>query len=108
MSFGWDSSNIPSVFLNGPIADATGYNVTSIDPNTRILNAYGTYFTVFSWASNTEFPVYVPVQFVVQGAGVTPSTTQPGATCYTSTFILAVYTGSAWVRAADGSTPVTF
>jgi hypothetical protein len=44
----------------------------------------------------------------VQGSGSTPSTTTVGATYYTSTFILAVYNGSAWVRAADGTTPIVF
>ena len=44
----------------------------------------------------------------VQGAGSTPSSTTVGATYYTSAFVLCVYNGSGWVKAADGSTACTF
>lgn len=44
----------------------------------------------------------------VQGAGVTPTGAVAGSVAFTSAFILAVYNGSAWKRASDGTTAVTF
>lgn len=44
----------------------------------------------------------------VQGAGVTPTGAVAGSVAFTSAFVLAVYNGSAWKRASDGTTAVTF
>ena len=44
----------------------------------------------------------------VQQAGVTPTSPVKGQQAYNSVFILAVYTGTVWVKAADGTTPVVF
>lgn len=44
----------------------------------------------------------------VQGSGVTPTPAAAGSVALTHNFILAVWNGSAWVRASDGTTAVTF
>jgi hypothetical protein len=43
-----------------------------------------------------------------QTVSVTPTPIQTGSLALTSTFILAVWNGTAWVRSADGVTPVVF
>lgn len=60
----------------------------------------------FNGDHTTKF--FGAVIFPVQGNSSTPSTTVEGATVYNHSHVLCVYTGSSWVKAADGSTSCTF
>ena len=102
-------------FYNDPVHGfwyQTGANFIDASLPDQTGNA-GSVFTTNGSASSwtTSIPsltLTTLLNIPVQGLGVTPTGAIAGSTVYTSTWLLCVYTGAAWVQAATGATTCTF